>query len=88
MLEDDKQLSLTIKVNSGCPEKCSVVVSFGTKPDKVDNCAVQANVTKEELSPGESGVFTVAADSVSRESGEDYCFFVILCGKLGEIRYK
>ena len=85
MLKDDEALSVTLTVNSACPMRCPVVVSFGTEPTDGGSCYVQENSTKQSLSPGDTATFSVDADSVSRESGEKYCYLVTLCGNIGNL---
>ena len=88
MLKNDEALSVTLTVNSACPMRCPVIVSFGTEPAKSDGCCyVQAIATEHSLSPGDTATFSVDADSVSRESGERYCYLVTLCGNIGKLVY-
>ena len=75
---------MTLTVNSGCPMTCPVVVSFGTESDGGGSCDIQAKSSTESLSPGDTATFSVDADSVSRESGDQYCYLVSLCGIIGK----
>ena len=76
---------MTVTYNRGCRMQCPVAVSFGTQPFSGGggNCAIQAEDTREVLSPGETATFSVNAGSVTRESGEVYCYTVSVCGEIG-----
>ena len=83
-LEDGEPLNVTLTYDRGCFMQCAVTVSFGTQPlSGGGNCAIQAKDTREVLSPGETATFSVNAGSVTRESGEVYCYTVSVCGEIG-----
>ena len=84
ILEDGEILNVTLTVNSACPMRCPVRVSFGTEPLRGGSCDPQAEDSTESLSPGDTATFSVDGDSVSRGSGERYCYLVTLCDSIGE----
>ena len=84
MLEDGKPLSVTLTVNSECPEECPIAVMFGTEPEAGGSCDIQQNVFKGSFAPGETTTFSVDTGSVIRLSGERYCYSTSLCGNISE----
>lgn len=83
MIEVEAKLSLDVTVNSDCPKECPVSVTFGTSSG--NNCNIQQNATRQNISPGETSTFSVDADSVVLQPREYYCYRIRSpCGNFGE----
>ena len=73
-------LSVTVSVNELCAldAEYPVLVSFGTRSltGNGSDCEGQVNTTVLTMSPGDSVTFSVAADTVSLEENEEYCYII------------
>lgn len=71
---------MAITVNAACPAApYSVIVEFGTRAlNSTERCMGQKDITKHNLSPGMTALFSINTNSVILEAGQDYCYFASL----------
>ena len=89
VFQSDKLEELRVDVtDAACPETpngYNVRVTFGARPVETTSCVSQKNVTAAStVRSGETVQFSVDAESVSLEPGEEYCYIVSLDGVPGE----